>query len=76
MLYFGFADTVPAGSEGWQSPLVHSTQAYACNHLQYVAASWPQQKMLLTLLGVALAGKRAGRERKDGQICLCLGEDE
>ena len=35
---------MPAGSEGWQSPLVHSARAYACNHFQYGCASWSELK--------------------------------
>lgn len=74
MLYFGFADTLPAGSEGWQSLLVHSARAYACNHIQYVAASWQLQKMLLTLLdAVPLARHVDERERMDRFVCAFAG---
>lgn len=72
--HFGFADTVPAGSEGWQSPLVHTARAYACNHFQYVAASWLLQKMLLTLLdAVRVAGHAGERERMDRFVCAFAG---
>lgn len=74
VLYFEFAETVPAGSKGWQSPLVHSAQAYACNHFQYVAASCLLQKMLLTLLDAMQAARNVGG--RDEQICLCLCQDE
>lgn len=70
VLYFEFVDLVPAGSKGWQSPLVHSAQAYACNHFQYVTASCLLQIFLLTLLDAKQAARPAAG--RDGQICLCL----
>lgn len=74
VLYFGFADMLPAGSEGWQSLLVHSARAYACNHFQYVAASWLLQKMLLTLLDAVSLGRHVGgRERMDRFVCAFVG---
>lgn len=58
---------VPAGREGWQSPLIHSVWAYACNHIQYGCASWSELKCYWPFW------TQSERERMDRFVCAFAG---